>query len=186
VLTLQAQEGRMFRPLAYTKTLTMVIAAILAITLDPALRLLLTRVDRFNFRPEWLCRVANAVLIGEVRSEDRHPVSRRLIRVYEPVVRWTLRWKWVVLAGALALILVTVPVFYHLGSESMPPLDEGAILYMPTTLPGISIRQAEQLLQASDHIIGQFPKWITCLAKPGARRPPPIQLPCRCWRRSLS
>src|SRR6267142_1679386 len=97
VLTLQAQEGRMFRPLAYTKTLTMVVAAVLAITLDPALRLLLTRVERFNFRPEWLCRVANAVLIGEVKSEDRHPVSRRLMRVYEPVVRWTLRWKWVVL-----------------------------------------------------------------------------------------
>jgi copper/silver efflux system protein len=180
VLTLQAQEGRMFRPLAYTKTLTMVIAAILAITLDPALRLLLTRVDRFNFRPEWLCRVANAVLIGEVRSEDRHPVSRRLIRVYEPVVRWTLRWKWVVLAGALALILVTVPVFYHLGSESMPPLDEGAILYMPTTLPGISIRQAEQLLQASDHIIGQFPEVDHVLGKAGraetATDPAPLSM----------
>src|SRR6202521_2879953 len=87
VLTLQAQEGRMFRPLAYTKTLTMLVAAVLPITLDPALRVLLTRVERFFFRPEWLCRVANAVLIGEVRSEDRHPVSRRLMNVYEPVVR---------------------------------------------------------------------------------------------------
>ena len=103
VLTLQAEEGRMFRPLAYTKTLTMVVAALLAITLDPALRLLLTRVERFDFRPAWLCRVANAVLVGEVKSEDRHPVSRRLIRVYEPVVRWTLRWRWAVIGAALAV-----------------------------------------------------------------------------------
>src|ERR1019366_227642 len=149
VLTLQAQEGRMFRPLAYTKTLTMVVAAILAITLDPALRLLLTRVERFNFRPQWLCRVTNALLVGKVKSEDTHPLSRRLIHVYEPVVRWTLRWRWLVIGAALAAVIVTIPVFYHLGSESMPPLDEGAILYMPTTLPGISIQQAQQLLQMS-------------------------------------
>ena len=180
VLTLQAQEGRMFRPLAYTKTLTMVVAAVLAITLDPALRLLLTRVQRFNFRPQWLCRVANAVLIGKVRSEDRHPISRRLIRVYEPVVRWTLRWKWTVIGAALALILVTIPVFYHLGSESMPPLDEGAILYMPTTLPGISIRQAEQLLQVSDRMIRQFPEVDHVLGKAGraesATDPAPLSM----------
>src|ERR1019366_6215167 len=74
VLTLQAQEGRMFRPLAYTKTLTMVVAAVLAVTLDPALRLLLTRVERFDFRPALLCRVTNAVLVGEIRSEERHPL----------------------------------------------------------------------------------------------------------------
>ncbi len=125
VLTLQAQEGRMFRPLAYTKTLTMVFAAVLAITLDPALRMLLTRVERFEFRPEWLCRVTNAVLVGKVRSEEQHPLSRRLIRIYEPVVRWTLRSKWLVIGAAIGLMVVTIPVFYHLGSESMPPLDEG-------------------------------------------------------------
>ncbi len=180
VLTLQAQEGRMFRPLAYTKTLTMVVAAILAITLDPVLRLLLTRVERFEFRPEWLCRLTNAVLVGEIRSEDRHPISRRLIRVYEPVVRWTLRWKWLVIGGAVALILVTLPVFIHLGSESMPPLDEGSILYMPTTLPGISIRQAERLLQASDRIIRQFPEVDRVLGKAGraetATDPAPLSM----------
>jgi len=180
VLTLQAQEGRMFRPLAYTKTLTMVIAAILAVTLDPALRLLLTRIERFDFRPRWLCRVANAVLIGEVRSEERHPISRPLIRVYEPVVRWTLRWKWLVIGAALALMIVTIPVFYQLGSESMPPLDEGAVLYMPTTLPGISISQAEQLLQASDHIIRQFPEVERVLGKAGradtATDPAPLSM----------
>jgi copper/silver efflux system protein len=180
VLTLQAQEGRMFRPLAYAKTLTMLVAALLAITLDPALRLLLTRVERFDFRPEWLCRVANAVLIGEVKSEERHPISRRLMRVYEPVVRWTLRWKWLVIGGAVALMLATIPVFYHLGSESMPPLDEGAILYMPTTLPGVSIRQAEQLLQVSDHILRQFPEVDRVLGKAGraetATDPAPLSM----------
>ena len=100
VLTLEAQEGRMFKPLAYTKTLAMVVAAVLAITLDPALRLLLTRVKPFDFRPRWLCRVANAVLIGKIRSEEKHPISRVLMRIYEPVVRWTLRWKWAVVVGA--------------------------------------------------------------------------------------
>jgi Cu(I)/Ag(I) efflux system membrane protein CusA/SilA len=180
VLTLQAEEGRMFRPLAYTKTLTMVAAAVLAITLDPALRLLLTRVERFAFRPSWLCRVANAVLVGDVKSEDRHPVSRRLIRVYEPVVRWTLRWRWLVIGAALATILVTIPVFYHLGSESMPPLDEGSILYMPTTLPGISIRQAQELLQVTDRVIRQFPEVDRVLGKAGraetATDPAPLSM----------
>jgi copper/silver efflux system protein len=195
VLTLQAQEGRMFRPLAYTKTLTMVVAAFLAITLDPALRLLLTRVERFNFRPEWLCRIVNTVLIGEVKSEERHPISRPLIRVYEPVVRWTLRWKWLVIGAALALMIFTVPVFYQLGSESMPPLDEGVILYMPTTLPGVSIPQAQQLLQASDHIIRQFPEVDHVLGKAGraetATDPAPLSMletvivlkPRAAWRR---
>ncbi len=169
VLTLQDQEGRMFRPLAYTKTLTMLVAALLAITLDPALRLLLTRVERFDFRPRWLCRLANAVLVGQVKSEDRHPISRRLIGVYEPVVRWTLRWKWLVIGAAVAVVLVTIPVFTHLGSEAMPPLDEGSIMYMPTTLPGISIRQAEQLLQVSDRVIRQFPEVDQCAWQSGAR-----------------
>jgi copper/silver efflux system protein len=181
VLTLQAQEGRMFRPLAYTKTLTMVVAALLAITLDPALRLLLTRVDRFDFRPEWLCRVANAVLIGKVRSEDQHPISRPLIRVYEPVVRWTLRWKWLVISAAVALLIVTIPVFFsQLGSEAMPPLDEGAILYMPTTLPGISISQSQQLLGVSDQILRQFPEVDRVLGKAGraetATDPAPLSM----------
>jgi Cu(I)/Ag(I) efflux system membrane protein CusA/SilA len=180
VLTLQAQEGRMFRPLAYTKTLTMVAAALLAITLDPALRLLLTRVERFHFRPQWLCRIANALLIGEIRSESRNPISRWLMRVYEPVVRWTLRWKWLVIGAAFALILMTIPVFYRLGSESMPPLDEGAILYMPTTLPGVSITQAQRLLQVSDQIIRQFPEVDRVLGKAGraetATDPAPLSM----------
>jgi Cu(I)/Ag(I) efflux system membrane protein CusA/SilA len=180
VLTLQAQEGRMFRPLAYTKTLTMVAAALLAITLDPALRLFLNGIKRFEFRPEWLSRVANALLIGKVRSEESHPISRHLIRLYEPVVRWTLRRKWFVIGAAVALMILTVPVFFRLGSESMPPLDEGAILYMPTTLPGISIHQAEQLLQVSDHILSQFPEVDHVLGKAGraetATDPAPLSM----------
>ena len=104
VLTLEAQEGRLFKPLAYTKTLSMIVAAVLAITLDPALRLLFTRVRRFDFRPRWLCRAANAVLVGRIHPEEKHPISRVLIRLYEPVVRWSLRWKWAVIGGALALV----------------------------------------------------------------------------------
>ena len=180
VLTLEGPEGRMFRPLAYTKTLTMVVAALLAVTLDPALRLLLTRVERFDFRPQWLCRIANAVLVGQVRAEDRHPISRRLIRAYEPVVRWTLRSRWVVVGAALGLMILTMPVFFRLGSEAMPPLDEGAILYMPTTLPGVSISQAEQLLQVSDRIIRQFPEVDHVLGKAGraetATDPAPLSM----------
>jgi Cu(I)/Ag(I) efflux system membrane protein CusA/SilA len=180
VLTLEGQEGRMFRPLAYTKTLIMVVAAILAVTLDPALRLLLTRVELFDFRPPWLCRAVNAVLVGQVRREEGHPFSRRLIRAYEPVVRWTLRSKWLVIGAALVLMIVTVPVFFRLGSEAMPPLDEGAILYMPTTLPGISISQAQQLLQVSDRVIRQFPEVDRVLGKAGraetATDPAPLSM----------
>ncbi|HTC64674.1 MAG TPA: CusA/CzcA family heavy metal efflux RND transporter [Candidatus Saccharimonadales bacterium] len=180
VLTLQAQEGQMFRPLAYAKSLTMLVAALLAITLDPALRLLLTRVKQFDFKPAWLCRIANTVLIGEIKSEDAHPVSRRMIRFYEPVVRWTLQNKWIVLGAALALVIVTVPVFYHLGSEAIPPLDEGAILYMPTTLPGISVTEAGKLLQASDRILRQFPEVDQVLGKAGradtATDPAPLSM----------
>ncbi|MFB3855523.1 MAG: efflux RND transporter permease subunit [Vicinamibacterales bacterium] len=167
VLTLEAQEGRMFKPLAYTKTLAMVVAAFLAITLDPALRLLFTRLRAYDFKPAWLCRAANTVLVGRIHSEERHPVSRALNRLYEPVVRWSLRWKWSVIAGAVALVVLTIPVFNRLGSEFMPPLDEGALFYMPTTMPGISISEAQKLLQVSDRIIEQFPEVDRVLGKAG-------------------
>ncbi len=167
VLTLEAQEGRMFKPLAYTKTLAMVIAAVLAITLDPALRLMLTHVKNFEFRPAWLCRIVNAALVGKIRSEDKHPVSRVLMRIYEPAVRWTLRWKWAVVSTALALVIITIPVFFKLGSEFMPPLDEGAILYMPSTMPGISITEAQRLTQVTDRIIKRFPEVDRVLGKAG-------------------
>src|SRR5512136_2531563 len=167
VLTLEAQEGRLFKPLAYTKTLAMIVAACLAITLDPALRLLFTRLRRFEFNPAWLRRAANAVLVGQIHSEDEHPVSRTLNRLYEPVVRWSLRWKWTVIGTSLALILATVPVFFRLGSEFMPPLDEGALFYMPTTLPGISVTEAQKLLQVEDKVLRSFPEVHHVFGKAG-------------------
>jgi copper/silver efflux system protein len=180
VLTLEGQEGRMFRPLAYTKTLTMLVAALLAVTLDPVLRLLLIRASRFDFRPRWLCSIANTVVVGQIRSEDNHVISRGLMRIYEPVVGWSLRYRWAVMAGALALILLTIPVFQRLGAEALPPLDEGSLLYMPTTLPGISIRQAEALLETTDAIIRQFPEVDRVLGKAGradtATDPAPLSM----------
>jgi Cu(I)/Ag(I) efflux system membrane protein CusA/SilA len=167
VLTLEAQEGRLFKPLAYTKTLAMVVAALLAITLDPALRLLFTRVTPVVFRPPWLARVANTVLAGRIHSESGHPISRVLIRLYEPVAAWSLRWKWAVIGGAAAIVLVTIPVFLKLGSEFMPPLDEGSLLYMPSTMPGISIGEAQKLLQVTDRIIKSFPEVDRVLGKAG-------------------
>jgi Cu(I)/Ag(I) efflux system membrane protein CusA/SilA len=167
VLTLEAQEGRLFKPLAYTKTLAMLVAAVLAITLDPALRLVFTRMRKFEFRPAWLSRAANAVAVGSIRPEERHPISRVLIRLYEPVLWWSLRWKRTVIAGALALVILTIPAFLKLGSEFMPPLDEGALLYMPSTMPGISIAEAQRLLQLTDRTIRQFPEVDHVLGKAG-------------------
>jgi Cu(I)/Ag(I) efflux system membrane protein CusA/SilA len=180
VLTLEDQEGRMFRPLAYTKSFAMLIAALLAITLVPALRLLLVRHEPFRFRPARLAALANAALLGSVRSEDRHPISGPLMRVYERVVRWTLRWKWAVVAGAAALVAATVPVFLRLGTEFMPPLDEGALLYMPSTMPAISIAQAQELLTTTDRILRAFPEVDHVLGKAGraesATDPAPLSM----------
>jgi copper/silver efflux system protein len=167
VLTLEAQEGRLFKPLAYTKNLSMIVAAVLAITLDPAMRLLFTHMQNFSFRPLWLSRAASAVLVGKIHSEEDHPISRILIKLYEPVCSWALRWKWLVLAGATAMVMFTAPLFLRLGSEFMPPLDEGTLLYMPSTLPGISVTQAQRLMQAQDRIIHQFPEVATVLGKAG-------------------
>jgi Cu(I)/Ag(I) efflux system membrane protein CusA/SilA len=167
VLTLEAQEGRLFKPLAYTKNFAMIIAAVLAITLDPAMRLLFTHMKNFEFRPRWLARATNAILVGKIHSEENHPISKILIGLYEPVCAWALRWRWAVIAAALALVVVTVPVFERLGSEFMPPLDEGSLLYMPSTLPGISIAQAQQLMQVEDRIIKRFPEVETVLGKAG-------------------
>ncbi len=180
VLSLESIEGRMFKPLAYTKNLSMLVAAILAITLDPALRLLFTRMQNFNFRPPWLCRITNAVAVGTIYPEEKHPISSVLIRFYEPLVTWSLRRKWWVMGGALALMLVTLPVYLHLGSEFMPPLEEGSILYMPSTMPGISIGEAQKVLQVTDRIIKQFPEVDRVLGKAGraetATDPAPISM----------
>ena len=145
----------------------MVIAAFLAITLDPALRLLLTNLKNFDFRPRWLCSAVNGMFVGTIRAEDKHPISRRLIRLYQPVAAWSLRQKWLVITGAIALILVTIPAFRNLGSEFMPPLDEESLFFMPTTMPGISVTEAQRLLQVTDRIIKQFPEVERVLGKAG-------------------
>ena len=172
VLTLEAQEGRLFKPLAYTKTFSMIVAAVLAITLDPVMRLLFTHMKNFEFRPRWLARAVNAVLVGTIHSEETHPISKVLIGIYTPVCAWALRWKWFVIAGALALVAATVPAFQKLGSEFMPPLDEGSLLYMPSTLPGISVGQAQQLLETQDRILKQFQEVETVLGKAGRAETP--------------
>ncbi len=180
VLTLEAQEGRLFKPLAYTKNLSMIIAAVIAITFDPALRLFFMHFKTFSFRPRWLCKAANAVVVGTIHPEEKHPVSRILIRAYEPAARWALRWKRSVIAGALGLVILTVPVYMKLGWEFMPPLDEGSILYMPSTMPGISITGAQKLLQVTDRIIRQFPEVERVLGKAGraetATDPAPLSM----------
>ena len=167
VLALEAQEGRLFKPLAYTKNFSMIIAALLAITLDPALRLLFTHMKDYDFRPRWLAKLANAILVGKIHSEENHPISKVLIRIYHPVATWSLRWKWVVLACAVALVAVTVPVYQKLGSEFMPPLDESVMLYMPTTVPGISETEAQKLLQMQDRILSRFPEVAQVFGKAG-------------------
>jgi Cu(I)/Ag(I) efflux system membrane protein CusA/SilA len=198
VLTLEAQEGRLFQPLAYTKNFAMIVAAFLAITLDPAMRLLFTHMKQFEFRPRWLARVVNAVLVGKIHSEEKHPISRILIRLYEPVCALALRWKYAVLAGAVALVAFTVPVFERLGSEFMPPLDEGSLLYMPTTLPGLSLAEAERLLQVQDRLIMKFPEVDRVFGKAGRAEsstdPAPLSMfetiillkPKSQWRKGLT
>jgi Cu(I)/Ag(I) efflux system membrane protein CusA/SilA len=167
ILTLEAQEGRLFKPLAYTKTLAMIVAAVLAITLDPALRLLFTQMKNLHFRPAGLARVVNRIFVGTIQSEQKHLISRFLMRLYNPVVTWSLKWRWLVIAGALLLMIATIPIFLQLGSEFMPPLEEGSILYMPTTMPGISITEAQKVLQVTDRIIKQFPEVKYVLGKAG-------------------
>ena len=167
VFTLEAQEGRLFKPLAYTKKFSMVIAALLAITLDPAIRLLFTHMQNYNFRPRWLCRVTNAILVGKIHSEENHPISRPLMKIYHPMVEGVLRHQWATIVGALLVVVLTVPVFFRLGSEFMPPLDEGALLYMPTTVPGISVTEAQKILQLQDKVIKSFPEVERVFGKAG-------------------
>ena len=167
VLMLEADEGRMFKPLAYAKTMAMISAALLAVTLDPALRLLFTNIKPRRRGPSWLRSITNSLLIGRIWPEDRHPISVLLIRIYDPVVRFALRRKWVVFGSAFLLILATIPAYFSLGSEFIPPMTEGNILYMPTSAPGISITEAQRVLQASDNLLASFPEVDKVLGKAG-------------------
>jgi Cu(I)/Ag(I) efflux system membrane protein CusA/SilA len=167
VFTLVDQEGRLFRPLAYSKNLAMAIAAVLAVTLDPAMRMALSRIEPFRLRPRWLMGVVNAVAVGRYHAEERHPVSRVLFRLYEPVCRLTLRRPLLTLGLAILLVASAVPAYLRLGSEFMPPLNEGTILYMPTTLPGISVTEAARLLKAQDRVLRSFPEVASVFGKAG-------------------
>lgn len=167
VFALEGQEGRLFKPLAYTKNFSMAIAAFLAITLDPAIRLLFTHMDPYKFRPRFLARIVNAVLVGKIHSEETHPISRPLMKLYNPVCELVLRFKWVTIGAAVLAMALTVPIFNRLGSEFMPPLDEGTLLYMPTTLPGISVTQTGQLLQVMDKTLKRFPEVERVFGKAG-------------------
>ncbi|HQU33932.1 MAG TPA: efflux RND transporter permease subunit, partial [Thermoanaerobaculaceae bacterium] len=167
VFTLVDQEGRLFKPLAYSKTLAMAIASLLAITLDPALRMLFTRMDPFTFKPRFLSWFATKTLVGTYYAEEKHPISRVLFAVYEPACRFVLRFPKTVIAAAVGLVAVSVPFYFKLGTEFMPPLNEGTILYMPTTLPGISVEQALRLLQTQDKVLKSFPEVESVFGKAG-------------------
>ena len=167
IFTLVDQEGRLFKPLAWTKTLTMFVAALLALTLDPALRMLFTRMDWLHFRPRWLSWAVNQVTVGRYYPEEKHPISRVLFAVYGPACRFVLRWPKATIATALLVMATTVPVYLGLGQEFMPPLNEGTLLYMPTTLPGISVTEASRLLQAQDRVLKSFPEVASVHGKAG-------------------
>ena len=167
VFTLVDQEGRLFKPLAYTKTLAMALAALLAITLDPAVRMLFTRMEPFKARPRWLAWLLNGALVGKYYPEEKHPVSRVLFWLYEKPCRFVLRYPKTIIALAVLIVATTVPVYLKLGSEFMPPLNEGAVLYMPTTLPGISVTEAQRLMETEDRILKQFPEVISVHGKAG-------------------
>jgi copper/silver efflux system protein len=147
IFTLEAQEGRLFRPLAFTKTFSMGFAALTSVLVVPFLMVLFIR--------------------GKIPKEEKNPVNRFLIWVYHPVVRWVLRHRALTLIGALLLMATTVPVFLRLGSEFMPPLYEGTLLYMPIALPGASVQTAQQILAIQDKIIMQVPEVASVFGKAG-------------------
>ena len=147
VFTLEGTEGRLFSPLAYTKTFSMGFAALLSVTLVPA--------------------IAATFIRGKIRDEAHNPISRVLDRLYDPVCRFALRFRWPVIAFAVALMAVTVPVVKLLGSEFMPPLNEGTLLYMPTSVPGMSDASARDVLQRMDQVLKQFPEVTRVFGKAG-------------------
>ncbi|MFG1690641.1 efflux RND transporter permease subunit [Gemmatimonadota bacterium] len=160
VFSLEAQEGRLFKPLAWTKTLSMAAASLLAITLVPVAMGLFVR--------------------GRIRAEERNPVSRVLIGVYKPILEFVLRYRVPVIGAALAALILTILPLRRIGSEFMPPLNEGSILYMPTTLPGISVATAKDALQRQDSIMASFPEVASVFGKAGrantATDPAPLSM----------
>jgi len=160
VFALEAQEGRLFKPLAFTKTFAMGSASVVAVTLIPVLMYYFVR--------------------GKIRTEETNPISRFFIWIYRPIIRAVLRFPWVTAFLALMLLALTVVPYRQLGSEFMPPLNEGDLLYMPTTPPGISITKAKELLQQTDKIIARHPQVAHVLGKIGraetATDPAPLSM----------
>ncbi len=152
VFTLEAQEGRLFKPLAYTKSFSMAFACLLSITLVPALMVTFVR--------------------GRIRPEMKNPINRFLISAYRPALRVLVRGRYVVALAVVALLAVTIFPWSQLGSEFMPPLDEGSILFMPITVPGISIEEAKRLVQAQDGILRKFPEVERVFGKAGRAETP--------------
>lgn len=160
VFTLEQQEGRMFKPLAFTKTYSMAAAAILAITIIPVLIGFFVR--------------------GKIKREEDHPITRLLTKIYHPIVDFVMEKRWLVIIGAVIIVGITYIPYSKLGSEFMPPLYEGDLLYMPTTLPGISVTKAKELLQQTDKIIKSFPEVESVFGKVGraetATDPAPLSM----------
>lgn len=160
VFTLEAQEGRLFRPLAYTKTYAMMGSAVLAITIVPVLMGYMIR--------------------GKIKPEHKNPINRFLIWIYKPVIKFVLKAKKLVIVFAVVILAVSYIPWRYVGSEFMPPLNEGDLLYMPTTLPGISITKAKELLQQTDRIITSFPEVEKVFGKVGraetATDPAPLSM----------
>jgi Cu(I)/Ag(I) efflux system membrane protein CusA/SilA len=160
VFSLEAQEGRLFKPLAYTKTFAMAAAAVLSLTLVPALMVLLIR--------------------GRLIPEQRNPLNRLLIWLYRPVIAVVLRWKRLTIVLALAILGVSIVPASRLGSEFMPTLNEGTLFYMPVTLPGLSVTKAAELLQMQNRIIKSFPEVASVFGKAGrsvtATDPAPMEM----------
>jgi len=160
VFSLEGQEGRLFSPLAWTKTFSMASAALLSVTLVPVLMLLFIR--------------------GRIVPEARNPVNRALIRLYRPVIRAVLRWKKLTVGLAVLALVATLYPASRLGSEFMPTLDEGTLLYMPSSLPGMSVTKAAELLQTQDRIIKRFPEVASVFGKAGragsATDPAPLEM----------
>ena len=152
VFALTGQSGRMFSPLAFTKTYAMAASAVLAITVVPVLMGYLIR--------------------GRIPPEGRNPVNRFLIWVYRPVLRWALRLRWIVLGLAAAVLALTIVPYMRLGSEFIPPLNEGDLLYMPSLLPGVSITEAQAVAQQTNQLIMTVPEVEHALAKVGRARTP--------------
>jgi len=147
VFMLEGQEGKLFHPLAFTKTFSMMGSAMIAITLVPVLMYYFMR--------------------GKMPPESANPVSTFFIKLYSPVIRWVLKWKKTTIALNLLALGIAIPLFMHLGSEFMPPLDEGSLLYMPVTLPNISITEAKRIIQVQDAIIMSVPEVEHVLGKVG-------------------